>query len=69
MPNERPADLPEQNGSQPTQPVNGHAAGNQDATALKYALIASGIGAAVAAMVYSLSTSAATLYQSVTNLF
>jgi Flp pilus assembly pilin Flp len=69
MTNERPAMLPEQNASQPAQPVDGRAAGKQDATAVKYALIASGIGAAVAATVYSLSTSAATLYQSVASFF
>jgi Flp pilus assembly pilin Flp len=69
MPNEGPANLSEQNASPPAQSANGRAAGHQDATALKYALIASGIGGAVAATVYSLSTSAATLYQSVANLF
>jgi Flp pilus assembly pilin Flp len=37
-------------------------------TAIKYALIAAGIGAAVAATVFSLGTTAG-LYQSVANLF
>ena len=41
----------------------------EGATAIEYALIASGIGAAVAATVWSLGTSTANLYQSVANLF
>ena len=41
----------------------------EGASAIEYALIASGIGAAVAATVYSLGTSTATLYQSVANMF
>ena len=46
------------------------AAGDEEGgTAIEYALIASGVGAAVAATVYSLGTSTATLYQSVSNLF
>jgi pilus assembly protein Flp/PilA len=39
------------------------------ATAIEYALIAAGIGAAVAATVFSLGTTTATLFQSVANLF
>jgi Flp pilus assembly pilin Flp len=38
-------------------------------TAIKYALIAAGIGATVAATVFSLGTTTASLYQSVANLF
>ena len=38
-------------------------------TAIEYALIAAGIGAAVAATVFSLGTTTANLYQSVANLF
>jgi Flp pilus assembly pilin Flp len=38
-------------------------------TAIKYALIAAGIGATVAATVFSLGTASANLYQSVANLF
>ncbi len=38
-------------------------------TAIEYALIAAGIGAAVAATVFSLGTTTAGLYQSVANLF
>jgi Flp pilus assembly pilin Flp len=46
------------------------APGNQDgATAIRYALIASGIGATVAATVYSLGASGATFAESVANLF
>jgi Flp pilus assembly pilin Flp len=45
-------------------------AGNEEGgTAIKYALIAAGIGATVAATVYSLGTTTANLYQSVANLF
>ena len=45
------------------------AAGNEDGgTAIEYALIAAGIGAAVAATVYSLGTSTANLYQSIANM-
>ena len=45
-------------------------AGNEEGgTAIKYALIAAGIGATVAATVYSLGTTTASLYQSVANLF
>jgi pilus assembly protein Flp/PilA len=39
------------------------------ASAIEYALVASGIGAAVAATVWSLGTTTAALYQSVANLF
>jgi pilus assembly protein Flp/PilA len=39
------------------------------ATAIEYALIASGIGAAVAATVWGLGTTTAGLYQSLANLF
>ena len=50
--------------------VGRRVAGDQDGgTAIKYALIAAGIGAAVAATVYSLGTTTANLYQSVANLF
>jgi Flp pilus assembly pilin Flp len=46
------------------------AAGDEEGgTAIEYALIASGIGATVAATVYSLGTTTANLYQSVANLF
>jgi pilus assembly protein Flp/PilA len=44
-------------------------AGNQDgATAIEYALVASGIGAAVAATVWSLGTTTAAFYQSLAGL-
>jgi Flp pilus assembly pilin Flp len=47
-----------------------HASGEPEgASAIEYALIASGIGAAVAATVYSFGTSTASLYQSVANMF
>ena len=39
------------------------------ASAIEYALIASGIGAAVAATVWSLGTTTAAFYQSLANLF
>ena len=46
------------------------AAGDEDGGgAIKYALIAAGIGAAVAATVFSLGTTTPGLYQSVANLF
>ena len=45
------------------------AAGDEDGgTAIEYALIAAGIGAAVAATVYSLGASTAGLYQTIANL-
>ena len=40
----------------------------QGGTAIEYALIASGIGAAVAATVYSLGTSVANLYQTIASM-
>jgi pilus assembly protein Flp/PilA len=44
-------------------------AGDQDGgTAIEYALIAAGIGAAVAATVYSLGTSTANLYQTIASM-
>ena len=44
-------------------------AGDQEGgTAIEYALIAAGIGAAVAATVYSLGTSTAGFYQTIANL-
>jgi Flp pilus assembly pilin Flp len=47
-----------------------HESGEPDgASAIEYALIASGIGAAVAATVYSFGTSTANLYQSIANMF
>jgi hypothetical protein len=65
MPNERHA-----NGQKQDAPVQAPAAArDQDRSAIRNALIASGIGAAVAATVYSLSASGTTLYESVTNLF
>jgi pilus assembly protein Flp/PilA len=46
------------------------AAGDESGgTAIEYALIAAGIGAAVAATVFSLGTTTAGLYQSVANMF
>ena len=46
------------------------AAGDEEGgTAIEYALIASGIGAAVAATVFSLGTTTPTLYQTVANMF
>ena len=42
---------------------------NKDGTAIKYALIAGGIGATVAGAVYSLGATTAGLYQAVANLF
>ena len=45
------------------------AADERGATAIEYALIAAGIGAAVAATVFSLGTTTANLYQSVANIF
>jgi Flp pilus assembly pilin Flp len=66
MPNERHANAQKQDAPAQAQA----AAGDQDGrSAFRYALIASGIGAAVAATVYSLSASGTTLYESVTNLF
>jgi hypothetical protein len=71
MPNERHAnaqkqDAPAQAGS---ATPGRRAAGDHDGrSAIRYALIASGVGAAVAATVYSLSASGTTLYESVTNL-
>ena len=51
-------------------PLGRRAVGNEEGgTAIKYALIAAGIGATVAATVYSLGTTTAGLYQSVANLF
>jgi pilus assembly protein Flp/PilA len=41
----------------------------EGATAIEYALMASGIGAAVAATVWSLGTTTANFYQSLANLF
>jgi pilus assembly protein Flp/PilA len=44
-------------------------AGDQEGgTAIEYALIAAGIGAAVAATVYSLGTSTANLYQAIASM-
>jgi len=44
-------------------------AGSEDgATAIEYAMIAAGVGAAVAATVYSLGTTTAGLYQSIASL-
>jgi pilus assembly protein Flp/PilA len=44
-------------------------AGNEDGgTAIEYALIAAGIGVAVAATVYSLGTTTAGLFQSIASL-
>jgi Flp pilus assembly pilin Flp len=66
MPNERHANAQKQDAPAQVQA----AAGDQDGrSAIRYALIASGIGAAVAVTVYSLSASGTTLYESVTNLF
>jgi pilus assembly protein Flp/PilA len=46
------------------------AAGDENGgTAIEYALIAAGIGAAVAATVFTLGTSTANLYQTVANMF
>jgi Flp pilus assembly pilin Flp len=42
--------------------------GEDGATAIEYAMIAAGVGAAVAATVYSLGTTTAGLYQSIANL-
>ena len=45
------------------------AAGSEDgATAIEYAMIAAGVGAAVAATVYSLGATTAGLYQSIASL-
>ena len=45
------------------------AAGDEEGgTAIKYALIAAGVGVAVAATVYSLGTTTAGLYQTIANL-
>jgi len=41
----------------------------EGATAIEYALIASGVGAAVAATVWGLGTSTANLYQSLASMF
>lgn len=66
MPNERHANAQKQDAPVQTQA----AAGDHDGrSVVRYALIASGIGAAVAATVYGLSASGTTLYESVTNLF
>jgi pilus assembly protein Flp/PilA len=45
------------------------AADEQGATAIEYALIAAGIGAALAATITSLGSAVATLYQSVASAF
>ena len=45
------------------------AADQHGATAIEYALIASGIGAAVAATVWSLGSTTANFYQSLANMF
>ena len=45
------------------------AAEENGATAIEYALVASGIGAAVAATVWSLGTTTNALYASIANLF
>jgi Flp pilus assembly pilin Flp len=44
-------------------------ADDKDGAAIKYALIAGGIGATVAGAVYSFGTTTAGLYQTVANLF
>lgn len=44
------------------------ASDEQGGTAIEYALIAAGIGAAVAATVYSLGTSTANLYQTIASM-
>ena len=41
----------------------------EGATAIEYALVASGVGAAVAATVWSLGTTTAAFYQNLANLF
>jgi pilus assembly protein Flp/PilA len=41
----------------------------EGATAIEYALVASGVGAAVAATVWSLGTTTAAFYQSLANMF
>jgi hypothetical protein len=72
MPNQRHANVPDENAAAPTPPatLSRHAAGDPvNATAIKCALIASGTGAAVAVMVYSLSASGSSLYTSVASLF
>ena len=46
------------------------AAGDEEGgTAIEYALIAAGVGAAIAATVYSVGATTQNLYQSVANLF
>ena len=51
-------------------PVRANLAGNEEGgTAIEYALIAAGIGVAVAATVYSLGTTTAGLYQTLANMF
>jgi Flp pilus assembly pilin Flp len=58
----------------PSQPplfarLSRRVAGNEDGgTAIEYALIAAGVGAVVAATVYSLGTTTAGLYQSIASL-
>jgi Flp pilus assembly pilin Flp len=62
--------------AEPESPQQSHAetlrrrvAGNEEGgTAIEYALIAAGIGAAVAATVYSLGVTTAGLYQSIASL-
>ena len=50
-------------------PARANLAGNEEGgTAIEYALIAAGIGVAVAATVYSLGTTTAGLYQTIANL-
>jgi Flp pilus assembly pilin Flp len=56
-------------GSTPTLLRERLAYDEDGASAIEYALVASGIGAAVAATVWSLGTTTAALYQSVANLF
>jgi pilus assembly protein Flp/PilA len=60
---------PESTQKSHAETLSRRAAGDeQGGTAIEYALIAAGIGAAVAATVYSLGTSTAGLYQTIANL-
>ena len=60
------SDAPPSHASMAVQHGGGDKGGE---TAIKYALIAAGIGAAIATTVYALSTTTAALYQMIADLF
>jgi Flp pilus assembly pilin Flp len=61
---------PETQSKVPSVPTRASLAGDEKGgTAIEYALIAAGIGVAVAATVYGLGTATAGLYQAIASLF